>query len=288
MVSNEAGVLRNIDPEHLHNFRIAVRRSRTALVQLRAVFPLRTVRRFAIRLAWLGKITGEARDLDVYLLGFDALKADLPEPFQANIEPLRECLAHRAEAAHAELARQLLGQRYQKLLVDWRAFLLSPCPASPASANALKPAQDLADARIWKLFNRVLKQGRAICPDTAPAAIHELRKSCKKLRYMLEIFRALYPAEAIARPIKQLKKLQDYLGDFQDVHTRIDTLNRVSQTMRENPKVPTEAILALGILLAVLDGRQKELRKSFPAHFEPFARNRNRLRFRALVKSGNR
>jgi CHAD domain-containing protein len=146
----------------------------------------------------------------------------------------------------------------------------------------------MVDARLWKLFKRVLKQGRAICPDTPPEYIHELRKSCKKLRYMLEIFRALYPAEVIARPIKQLKKLQDYLGDFQDVHARIDTLKRVSQAMREDTGVPTEALLALGILLAVLDGRQKELRETFPAHFEPFARNRNRMRFRALVKSGNR
>lgn len=92
LLANEAGVLRNDDPECLHDFRIAVRRTRSALGQIKGIFPQKTVRRFAPRFAWLGTITSPPRDFDVYLLGFDDLKAGLPAPFQEAIEPLRSYL----------------------------------------------------------------------------------------------------------------------------------------------------------------------------------------------------
>jgi CHAD domain-containing protein len=282
--ANEAGVLLGEDPEALHDFRIAVRRTRSALGQIKGVFPPRTVSRFSANFAWLGQITGEPRDLDVYLLGFDALKAGLPAPFQDGIEPLRGFLARRAGLAHAGLARQLRGRRYRKLLADWRRFLLAPCPARPSAPRARTPVQRIASERLWKLFRRVLKEGRAIRPDTPAESIHELRKSCKKLRYLLEFFRPLYPPDETARIIKQLKKLQDYLGEFQDVHTRIDMLGRLGGEMRADASVPTGTLLALGVLLAVLDSRQLALRKAFPGHFDAFANAGNRARFRGLFK----
>ena len=102
--------------------------------------------------------------------------------------------------------------------------------------------------------------------------------------YLLEFFRLLYPPEEVNRPIKHLKRLQDYLGDFQDVHARIGMLQAISHEMREDKAVPTDALLAMGVLLSVLDRRQAKLREDFPEHFEPFTRARNRQRFRALFR----
>jgi len=282
--ANELGVLQNIDTECLHDFRIAVRRTRSAFSQIKEIFPQRTVERFSPRFAWLGKITSPPRDFDVYLLGFDELKAGLPEPFQDSIEPLRLYLTLHCDRAHSELERQLRSARYRRLLNSWEKFLLLPCPRKPQAANALVPIKQIADLRIWKLFRRVLKQGRRIFPDTPAENIHELRKTCKKLRYMLEFFRDLYPPEEIDKPIKQLKKLQNYLGNFQDVHARIDMLRSISHEMRNDAAISTETLLALGGLLASLDSRQAALRLEFPEHFGPFSNSRNRERFKQLFK----
>ena len=282
--ANESGVLQNLDTECLHDYRIAVRRTRSALGQIEGIFPRRTVERFSPRFAWLGKITSPPRDFDVYLLGFDELKAGLPEPFQDSIEPLRIYLKRHCDLAHRELERQIRSSRYRTLLASWEKFLMLPCPKRPQTPNALTPIKQIADLRIWKLFRRVLKQGRGILPDTPAENIHELRKTCKKLRYMLEFFRDLYPPEEIDKPIKQLKKLQNYLGDFQDVHARIDMLRGISHEMRNDATVSTETLLALGGLLASLDNRQSALRLEFPDHFDPFANSRNRERFKELFK----
>jgi CHAD domain-containing protein len=282
--ANEVGVLQNENPECLHDFRIAVRRTRSALGQIKDVFTDRTVQRFAPRFAWLGNITSPPRDFEVYLLGFDELKAELPELFQGNIDPLRGFLENHCDLAHGELTRQIHSARYRALLADWRKFLLASCPKNPQPPHALTPIKEIADLRIWKLFRRVLKQGRGIRSDTPAENIHELRKTCKKLRYLLEFFGDLYPQEAVGRPIKQLKKLQNYLGDFQDVHARIAMLHGICHKMRKDTTVPTEALLALGGLLADLNNRQSKLRKEFSDHFRPFANVRNRERFRELFK----
>lgn len=279
----EAGVALNADPECLHDFRIAVRRSRSALSQIKGVFDEPTLRRHAPRLRWLGQITSAPRDLDVYLLDFDRLKASLPEPYQDDLEPLRGALRQRAELAHAELTAHLRSPQYHELLADWRAFLTQPNPQH-AATNAQTPVKTLADARIWKLFRRTLKQGRAIADDSPAENLHDLRKTCKKLRYLLEFFRSLYPEEAITPSIKQLKKLQDYLGEFQDTHARIDLLGHLAETLRIDPQIPTKTLLATGMLLAALDNRQAQLRTEFPKRFGRFDDAHNRVRFRELFK----
>ncbi|MDD5034394.1 MAG: CHAD domain-containing protein [Methylococcaceae bacterium] len=279
---NETGVLQNIEVESLHDFRIAVRRTRSALTQIKGVFPDRTVQRFLPRFAWLGQITSEPRDFDVYLLDFDRLKASLSNPFQEDIEPLRGFLENHTDLAHAALTRHLHSVRYRSLLVEWRKFLLAPCPRQPRALNALMPIADLASRRIRRQFRRALRQGRAISPETPAESLHELRKTCKKLRYLLEFFRDLYPPEEVQRPIKHLKSLQDYLGEFQDTQAQIGQLQRISHLMRRQAAVPTEALLAMGVLLSQLISRQHQMRQDFPDAFADFAHADNRSRFHQL------
>jgi CHAD domain-containing protein len=279
---NETGVVQCTDSEFLHDYRIAVRRTRSALGQIKGVFPDRTVQRFVPGFAWLGQITGLPRDLDVYLLGFEELKANLPPSLRDGLDPLREFLERRAERAHAELARQLGSRRYLTLLASWKGFLDKPVPKRPRAANARMPIRERADTRIWKIYRRALKQGRAIRPDTPAENLHELRKTCKKLRYLLEFFQSLYPADKIKQSIKLLKGLQDLLGEFQDVHAQIDSLHRFSLEMRQMNSVPTETLLAMGALLGQLDQRQMTLRTNFARRFDEFAHKDNQVHYRCL------
>ena len=92
MLQNEAGTRTGTDTEFLHDFRVAIRRTRSALTQIKAVFPKRVVDRYKTEFAWLGQITSPSRDLDVYLLSFDEYRDSLPADMQADIEPLREFL----------------------------------------------------------------------------------------------------------------------------------------------------------------------------------------------------
>ncbi len=65
---NEAGLRADLDSEFLHDWRVAVRRTRCLLGQLKQVFPAGETRRLRSELGWLARLTGPLRDLDVFLL----------------------------------------------------------------------------------------------------------------------------------------------------------------------------------------------------------------------------
>jgi hypothetical protein len=95
MQANEAGVREDLDTEFLHDYRVAVRRTRCALGQIKHVLPTASARHFAAEFAWLGQMTGPLRDLDVALLSFDDYQASLPTSLRKALEPLRLRQPHR-------------------------------------------------------------------------------------------------------------------------------------------------------------------------------------------------
>jgi CHAD domain-containing protein len=284
MTRNERGILDRSNEEFLHDYRIAIRRSRTALAQIKNVFPEATARKYRNRLALLGKVTTPARDFDVHLVQFEGLRSLLPTPYRADIEPLRDLLRQQADWAYGAIVRELTSTQHQRFLSTWLQFLQTPPARHPRAVHAASPIGELARGRIWKLYRRALKQGNAIKSESPSEQVHELRKTCKKLRYLLEFFRPLFPANSLSRAIKLLKKLQDYLGAFQDVHVQIQTLRQVFPIMRKQSAIPPESLIAVGVLLGRLEMRQAELRQEFSKRFKDFADHKHQTAYRRLFQ----
>jgi len=286
--ANEAGLRADLDSEFLHDFRVAVRRTRSALGQLKGIFPREVVDRFAPRFAWLGQVTGPPRDLDVYLLNFEQYKASLPISIREDLDPLYDFLKARQKKAQQAMVEALDSPDYRQLIDAWSDFLLAPLPEQPSAPNALVPIRELADRRIWHIYRRILEQGRAIGADTPAEALHELRKQCKKLRYLMEFFQSLYTKERIKRLIKILKGLQENLGDHQDFEVQELTLKAFSREMMESRSVPSETLLAMGILVQDLDRRRLSARDEFADRFNDFASADHQSAFRELFRAGPR
>lgn len=283
MRAQEPGLLAQLDTEFLHDFRVAVRRSRSVLGQLKGLFPERTIAAFRRDLSWLGNITGPARDLDVYLLEFPDLEAALPEFMQGELEPLKSLLEQRAVAAHKALRQSLTSARYRRFTDRWAKFLGKPVPRAPSAPNAPEPIRKLAGHRIWKLYRRAIQQGRLIDEQAPGESIHELRKRCKKLRYVTEFIAPLHGGELIRKSIKDLKALQDHLGSFQDAEVQIAHLREWSAELAANPKVPASTLLAVGALIGFLDQHQRERRRQIVETAAEFGRKDNRERFQRLL-----
>jgi CHAD domain-containing protein len=283
---NEPGVRENLDSEFLHDFRVAVRRTRSALTQIRGVYPQAVVDHFKPEFAWLGRATGPTRDLDVHLLKMPEYRATLPEAVRAHLEPLQEFLIRHQHLEHQKLIDTLDSERYRRLLEGWQRFLDEPTPAgaeehlAPSAAAAI--AVTAADG-ISKAYHRVLERGQSITPESPPATLHRLRIDCKKLRYLLEFFRSLYAAEEIGIFIKALKRLQDHLGDFNDLGIQQARLRRFAHEMFQEGLATPETLMALGRLVDHLEIHQLAERKRLQKEFKKFAAGKNRARFQELL-----
>ncbi|MFW5970170.1 MAG: CHAD domain-containing protein [Halofilum sp. (in: g-proteobacteria)] len=277
--ANETGVREDIDSEFLHDFRVAVRRTRSALGQIKGALPPAPREHFRTEFAWLQQATGPARDLDVYLLNMPDYAACLPEEARADLEPLRAFLERRRDAAYRDLVAELDSDRYRRLLDDWHAFLERDDTGAPRGDWSTRA---LADQRIRKMYRRLLREGEAIGPESPNEDLHEMRKTCKKLRYLMEFFRSLYPSAEIGRLIKTLKRLQENLGDFHDLHVQREALQSFAQDMTASGEAPPATLLAMGRLVDDLERRERRTRDEFAERFDRFARRKNRRRFKRL------
>ncbi|MEN8261503.1 MAG: CHAD domain-containing protein, partial [Pseudomonadota bacterium] len=274
--------------EFLHDFRVAVRRTRSVLSQIKGVLPPEAIEQFSPGFAWLGQITSEPRDLDVYLLGFDRYKASLPVIIRDDLDPLYDFIVLRRDQAYGALVSNLTSAKYRRLLREWKSFLERPLSGEADTPLAGVAIKELSDHRIWRVYKRVLREGRAITPDSPAVALHELRKTCKKLRYLMEFFQSLYGKSRIKGLIKTLKGFQESLGDFQDFAVQQKTLQQFSQEMMASRRTPASTLLAMGVLVQQLGRRSSLARGEFADRFEDFESAEHRAQFKRLFKDGGK
>jgi CHAD domain-containing protein len=274
--ANEEGVRRELDPEFLHDFRVAVRRTRAALGQLAGVLPA-AVEPFREDFAWLGRVTGPKRDHDVFAADFQGHVAGLPRWAREALEPLAALLAERDRALQAELVAALDSDRYRKLIEGWRRLLEGDPTAAPEASQGARPVSEVAVERISRAARRVRKRAAAVDETTAAAAVHRLRIECKKLRYLLEFFRSLDAAGAVEAEVKALKVLQDVLGEANDLAVQAATVRRLAGDLAPVvPPPPPEALLAAGYLLARLDRRRRKKRRELLRALRDYLKRRRR------------
>jgi CHAD domain-containing protein len=122
-----------------------------------------------------------------------------------------------------------------------------------------------------------LSEGNAITDDSEAEALHELRKTCKKLRYLMEFFQSLYPAREIRELIQALKGLQDNLGDYNDLDVHAKILKKYIKQDTD-----PDANEACRQVIDILGQRSVKTRNRFAERFAAFASEENQAEFKAL------
>jgi CHAD domain-containing protein len=269
---NEEGSRANLDTEFLHDFRVAGRRTRSALSQVSAVFPGRAVDRFRRGFSWLGTVTGPVRDLDVQQLRLLEYRERLPDELRGGLDLLEAWQLREHRRAHRRLVRALDSARYTGLVAAWDRFLGQPSPRHTTLANAMRPVEQVAGERILRAHRRVIKKGRAIDDDSPPKRLHRLRVECKKLRYLLEFFSDLYPRKKVLPLVGALKKFQDHLGEFNDCAVERETLGRFLEQLPDRDGAATAAARGtVASMIGMLHDRQSETRAAFRKRFTAFS-----------------
>jgi CHAD domain-containing protein len=230
----------------------------------------------------LGQLTNQQRDLDVYLLSEGEFQARLPEAMREDIVPLFDYLRLLRKRALEEVIEGLSSSEYDRALNEWEEFLNEPVPKKPAAANAALPIVNLARKRIYKRYRRVIKDGEYILTHTQDELLHALRIECKKLRYLMEFFISLFPRKKMTRLIKQLKKLQDNLGDFNDLSVQQEYLMHMAEELPLDDPRSRKALVATGYLVENLGYKQKKVKANFATTFTEFASPANQALFRRL------
>jgi CHAD domain-containing protein len=284
MELNLDGVLRDIDTEFLHDLRVSVRRTRSAIKLLGGVLPDGLAEQYAPEFKWLGDLTTPTRDLDVHLLGFGPMAEHLVAASEADLEPFRAFLARRRAREFRRLVAGLRSARFKAITDHWRKALTEVRDAGGPRKRRREPtAADLAISTTGRAFRRIVHKGSAITQDSPPEALHDLRKRAKELRYLLEFFAPLHDPLVYRKVVGDLKQLQDCLGEFQDSQVQREEIRALAEAMLAERAAPAATLLGMGEIAANLAISQGEAREDFSMRFARFAGPAGQQRMRTLL-----
>lgn len=215
---NTPGAARGRDAEYLHQLRVGLRRLRESLRAFRLIVPRACAEEIVAPLRPLAPALGAARDWDVFYSRLLELARAAGGADGVRQTLLRNAAARR-HAAQLRLRRAIGGKRFALWLqAAWHWLAQAPWRKErtvPAAARKRRLATH-AKAVLKRMRRRLRREGARLDWDDASAR-HAFRIRLKRFRYACELFRAAFEDRPAARFIKRLKRMQDLLGDLNDV-----------------------------------------------------------------------
>ncbi|MGC2206921.1 MAG: CHAD domain-containing protein [Candidatus Dormiibacterota bacterium] len=281
---NMPGIKADLDTEFLHDLRVAVRRARTALKLLGDLLPPDQVESLLLDLKWMSDLTTPTRDLDAHRLIPDHTGARGSQP--EELRPFQAFLLARRQLARQKLLRGLRSARWSRARQRWSSLCTSQLPASEEHSRALgdQTVEAVARPRIARAYRRARRLGEAITAASPASDLHALRKRCKELRYLMEFFGSVLENRSYRAVLRQLKSLQDCLGEFQDTYVQILAVKTFADEMVAEGAGSAATLMALGRTVDALELRQAQARQEFGARFRRFANKSTRAHLTALTE----
>ncbi|QTF93398.1 CHAD domain-containing protein [Halomonas sp. BM-2019] len=257
--SLEPGVAAGHDLEFLHQYRVNLRRSRALAETLLAILEIPGLGRALKGLQRQARATSELRDLDVFLENLARLP---PEATGEALRPLVTWLHERTREARRELCHRLGRRAYARDMLAWQEAI--------ASREFAKALTHLQERQIDQALQERLARHDALLTslnDASPdAALHQLRKRVKRIRYLAELSPARYGAL-----LESLKVRQECLGAFQDLCTQLDWLGafRASSPGQALAEDARQALMAWVARLQEVKAAQRREILALPLLREP-------------------
>ena len=232
MDDNLPGLLDDVDTEFLHDFRVAVRRTRATLKLGRPALPDGVRSRWEPAFKWLGDLTTPVRDLDVYELDLPTMAGWLVAADAADLRPFATHLRRRRSAERRVLVRGLRSARFERLLSDWADALAAARRRRPTGDDAAHRRGSSPTEASAGRARRVVRGGAAVTADSPAEALHALRKRVQGAALRAGGVRAGASTTADRkRAVADLKELQDVLGRFQDAEVQRQALRGFAEEM---------------------------------------------------------
>jgi CHAD domain-containing protein len=246
---HEPGTRLGVDPDYVHDMRVASRRLRTALEVFAGEIPDEARDALAENLRWVGRALGRVRDTDVLLLRVGAMRVEAPALERPALDVFARSLEIARARARARLLERLDSERYAALIAAARGWIAAGPPQAAMGSTAGTPAY-FASRKLIAEQVRALREAYETAERTLePADLHATRIAAKKARYTVEYFAGL-EGEAAARRAKRFARFQDFLGERQDAVTLLERMRDYARTI---PPDDRALALASGSVLGHLE-----------------------------------
>ncbi len=246
----EAGVIRGFDDEFLHQYRIAIRRSRAVAESVSEISGDAGLHKAVKVLKRHAQATSQLRDLHVFLADLEQWQLEEDTLAALIRSGARNYFTNLADFEHHKLARRLTSKKYQKDMESWHRLITSRHFEKITRKLETQDTRKALRERITQ-YNSLEQELNRQSPDDK---FHSLRKRLKRIRYLAELAKP-----PLSNLLKQLKHRQQRFGDFQDLHVQIDMLTVFRNSIAAEPDM-LEPVAGLNDLIAGLVSEKASLR----------------------------
>lgn len=254
------------ESEHLHKFRVAIRKIRVYLNHLSKYFNNEPLLKFQKDFRYLAKLTNEPRDLDVYLEKSDSYINLLPKDEQKNLTSLIKYLKNKRDKEYKNLVKALNSKRYKDIIKNFNQLINSNNIFTKKDKKALK----VANKNLSKLYKNIVKNGTKLNKKSLNSKFHKLRIKYKKLRYLIELFLPFYKNCSNVNVIDRLKVIQTLLGDINDYEVHGNKLTFFIKEIKSEK----ERLKTINNLIEKFKEEQDIIKSQFHYIFKSFNHNK--------------
>lgn len=234
VLNREASVLKDRDPEDLHQMRVGMRRLRSAIAGFAPAIDLPKPAQEQ-KIGKVARKLGNLRDLDVLQETLQShYQPALPSEEQAILESALAYLSKQRQKALIQVKKTLEKQRYYTLKQSLQEWLQHPhyqeiaqMPISVVLPDLLLPeVSRLLLHPGWLVGTQRRGEEITLLKELKPEQVHQklveqgpllhsLRKQAKRTRYQMEVFKEFY-SESYENYLQDVKTIQEILGHIQD------------------------------------------------------------------------
>jgi inorganic triphosphatase YgiF len=237
LVANEAALHRG-DLEAVHQMRIALRQLRTAMSLFSDMLEGPQTETMKANLKRLTAQLGPARELDVFVKRV-VRQVEGPGAGGAGTGMVAKEFREKRAQAMAAAEKVAASSWFRRLMLDSVAWIESgDWTRNDKGLIRERPVSIAAAAELRRRARKIRKQGKHLA-DLDPRRRHKLRVKAKKLRYGCEFFAGVFPGKKRSRRrtrfAGKLKKLQDALGDLNDIVVHQELAEQSATTLGTAP-----------------------------------------------------
>ncbi len=280
MLNHERGTMLGKDIEELHDMRVAAMRMRSVLQVFNGHLDMDTMKPIFRNIKDTRRSLGAVRDLDVFMEKIQHYIVSLPENRTAELDELIGTLLIERDKARGLMLLHLDSTKYDKFKLNFTKVLEKEgkWEETLVDRDGRPLPHRVRDVLPPLLYNELAKVRSYddLVREDEPSfeMLHALRIDVKILRYTLEFFDEVLGEETKSL-IKDLKALQDILGDVHDAVVAIELLENYLKYGKWNytegrKSVEEQIIIDPGVenYLAYRKKEISELLEDFPEAWE--------------------
>jgi CHAD domain-containing protein len=218
-LEHDAGLRLDLEPEDVHQARVATRRLRSDLRTFAPVLEPTFSEPIREELRWLGGELGAVRDAEVLAMRLHDRAAALPSQDVVVGMKVVSALDEQVQAARSELADIIRTPRYVNLLDS----LVDAAREPVLTEVAQQPAAEVCPGLVATPWRRLRRAVSRLGDPPADDELHQIRIRAKRCRYAAEAVAPVLGKRATAFA-RAAASLQEVLGDFHDAVVAADWL----------------------------------------------------------------